>query len=135
MIMNNSAIKSYRYSRQRQRILEFLQDDFSHPSALELYQALKPEMPSLSLGNLYRNLHILEEQSLILKISPPGSNEDRYDGHVHQHIHFRCGSCHKIFDIDMLPDLKNTFHTLSQQGFTTQEMHISLGGTCPNCAS
>ncbi|MDZ7797730.1 MAG: transcriptional repressor [Candidatus Marinimicrobia bacterium] len=55
---------TYRKSKQRQRILAVLNSTRSHPTAAWLYDRLKPEFPSLSLGTVYRNLRILEEQEL-----------------------------------------------------------------------
>jgi Fur family peroxide stress response transcriptional regulator len=53
-----------RKSRQRERIYEFIQSRMDHPAAQHVYEALKKEMPSISLGNVYRNIKILVEEAL-----------------------------------------------------------------------
>jgi Fe2+ or Zn2+ uptake regulation protein len=65
--MNYEAGK-YRKSRQRDRILEILQNTKSHPTADTIYLMLKEEFPDLSLGNVYRNLNILVETGMIQRL-------------------------------------------------------------------
>ncbi len=66
-----------RQSKQRNRILELLRSTEIHPTADWLYNQLKSEFPKLSLGTVYRNLSILEGQSLVKKIHF-GSTFDRF---------------------------------------------------------
>jgi Fur family peroxide stress response transcriptional regulator len=44
------------------------------------------EFPSLSMGNVYRNLNILIEQGLIGRIDF-GSTFDRFDANIDPHYH------------------------------------------------
>jgi len=46
----------HRNTKQRKRILEKLKTTIAHPTAEWVYGQLKDEMPSLSLGTVYRNL-------------------------------------------------------------------------------
>ena len=45
-----------RFSQQRERIYQTVLESRAHPTAEMVYQQLKPEMPRLSLGTVYRNL-------------------------------------------------------------------------------
>ena len=45
-----------RFSHQRERIYQTVLERRDHPTAEMVYQQLKPEMPRLSLGTVYRNL-------------------------------------------------------------------------------
>ena len=63
--MREKILKKYRKSKQRQKILEILKSTEMHPTATWIYDQLKKEYPSLSLGNVYRNLNILVEQGSI----------------------------------------------------------------------
>ena len=42
--------------RKREAILACLRDTTAHPSAEWVYEQLKPQIPDLSLGTVYRNL-------------------------------------------------------------------------------
>ena len=45
-----------RFSHQRERIYQAVRSSHAHPTAEAVYSQLKPEMPRLSLGTVYRNL-------------------------------------------------------------------------------
>jgi Fur family transcriptional regulator, peroxide stress response regulator len=91
---------NYRGSKQRERILELLKKTHSHPTADWLYMTLKGEIPNLSLGTVYRNLKILVEQGLILKLSF-GSTFDRFEAKIAPHYHLVCENCGVVDDINM----------------------------------
>ena len=126
--------KKYRRSNQRQHILGYLQNSLEHPSAMRIFTDLKSDIPSLSLGNLYRNLGILLEQGLIIKVREPGSDEDRFDGHVDKHFHFFCNCCSGIQDIpaDAYPDLKSIVN--AEGGWLVETVDVNMRGLCPECA-
>ncbi|MFP4415979.1 MAG: Fur family transcriptional regulator [Chitinivibrionales bacterium] len=89
-----------RKSQQREKILRILRETTIHPTADWIYQRLKNIIPGLSLGTVYRNLKVLEEDGQIQKL-PCGSTHDRYDGDVSPHYHIRCESCGRVDDIPM----------------------------------
>ena len=57
-----------RYSRQRELIYQALRDTKEHPTADMIYQALRPEHPTLSLGTVYRNLNVLSSDGRIVRM-------------------------------------------------------------------
>jgi len=124
--------KRYRNSAQRAKILSYLQSSKEHPSALAIYQALKPVIPSLSLGNLYRNLHILVDQGLVLKLSQPGAEEDRFDGFAQNHMHLTCIGCGELFDLP-LPEIGSIAETVRGKGFELIDVSVQVKGLCPAC--
>ena len=72
VLIINMNIKR-RKSRQRERIYELLRTRKDHPTAQDVYARLKYEMPSLSLGNVYRNIAILLEEGRIREL---GTHEE-----------------------------------------------------------
>ena len=60
--------RATRYSRKREAILNAIQSTDCHPSAEWVYQTLKPTHPDLSLGTVYRNLVLFQQQGLIQSI-------------------------------------------------------------------
>ena len=89
-----------RYSRQRELIYQKLVETDEHPTAEMLYQWLKPENPNLSLGTVYRNLNLLAEEGVIVRMPFP---VERYDARTHPHPHFRCKACGRVYDMEDLP--------------------------------
>jgi Fur family peroxide stress response transcriptional regulator len=120
------------YSRQRQIILESLRENAVHPGAEYLYDIVKKEEPNLSLATLYRNLNRLAGAGIIKKIE--GLEESaHYDHNTHEHYHFLCTKCNKIFDVssDVAPDLLQK--TESQTGFKVESYDIIFKGICNEC--
>ena len=55
-------------SKKRAAILACLQNTKTHPTAEWIYQQLKPQIPDLSLGTVYRNLSLFHPA---IDICPP----------------------------------------------------------------
>ena len=70
--------KNLRLTRQRSIILEELRAMGRHPTACELYDAVRGRLPRISLATVYRNLEFLSEKGLIRKITTAGRRK-RFD--------------------------------------------------------
>ena len=79
-----------RQSKKRDAIREILLASYDHPSAEEIYRRLKPDIPDLSLGTVYRNLAALSVSGEILSLSV-GDGFEHFDGNAapHAHLHLR----------------------------------------------
>lgn len=121
------------YSKQRKLIEDYVKSVRCHPTAEDVYNALKPENPGLSLGTVYRNLKQLSENSIILKLGMPGAS-DRYDGVTDDHQHLFCVKCNEIFDVDLsiCDEIKKKVH--ERTGFICSGCNIIIQGICKNCA-
>jgi len=124
--------KTYRHSRQRDKILDLLRSTGKHPTASWVYDRLKKEFPDLSLGTVYRNLNILTEQGLIRKIDF-GSTYDRYDANISRHYHFICERCGSISDLDL--PVKEVLNEEVDKAANVKTMRhrIEFFGICENC--
>ena len=49
-----------RITPQRQAIMRYLISSHSHPTADEIYQALSPKFPNISVATIYNNLRVLK---------------------------------------------------------------------------
>ena len=87
-----------KYSRQREAIKSYLVSRHDHPTADMVYTAIRKIYPNISLGTVYRNLTLLEEQGDIIKISC-GENSDRFDGRTDPHYHIICRECGCVEDL------------------------------------
>ncbi|MBF0586304.1 transcriptional repressor [Prosthecochloris sp. N3] len=131
--MHTVPQKTYRYSPQRERLYQVLSGTDTHPTANWLYDQLKKEFPSLSLGTVYRNLGILIEQGKAKKIDA-GSTFDRYEAKTTPHYHLICRTCGKIIDIEenVFPELVDTMR--HKTCFDIDGYRIDFFGTCRTCA-
>lgn len=125
-------MKKYKYSKQRERILDLLQNTGMHPTATWIYDQLKKEFPDLSLGTVYRNLNILIEQGLVKKIDF-GSTFDRFDANTSEHYHFICERCGAIYDLKM-PVISSLNKKVEEEGnFEVHHHRIEFYGICEKC--
>ena len=90
--------KLRRNTPQRRVILQEICQMTSHPTAAELYAAVRQRLPRISLGTIYRNLEVLHEDGMIRKMEFAGI-ESRFDGTLKQHDHVRCTECDRVDDI------------------------------------
>ncbi len=97
------VISKLRHSRQRELIYSYVRASTAHPSADEVYNALKAEDPAISLGTVYRNLKLLESMGALRRVTTR-QNVERYDATTADHAHFvckECGGVTDLFDVDL----------------------------------
>ena len=121
-----------KYSKQREEIIEVLKNAYDHPTAEEIYEMVKDNKSTSSRGTVYRNLKILIEKNIIMKISVSDS-PDRYDFIREDHGHFICKKCKKVIDFEynfkietLKKQLKSEIHKLDCNS-------ITINGICKNC--
>ena len=83
-----------RYSKQRELVMQTVQNLCDHPTAEEIYDAAVKECPGLSLGTVYRNLNSLVDAGRVRRVSIPGK-ADRFDHTLPWHSHLYCTVCGK----------------------------------------
>ena len=81
-----------KHSKKRDAILNCLRETDAHPSAEWVYSRLKPQIPDLSLGTVYRNLALFKETGEAISLGTVMGLE-RFDGRTDPHIHFVCTRC------------------------------------------
>ena len=89
----------WRFTRQRAAVHDFLQGASSHPTAEEVYLAVRRRMPRISLATVYKALEALVDSQLADKLT---SNEGpvRYDAHSTSHYHLHCSRTGQVRDLD-----------------------------------
>jgi len=119
-----------RYSRQREIILQTVQETDSHPSADWVYDQVRRNMPSISLGTVYRNLNQLADLGQLRRIHE--GSLVRYDGNLARHDHLHCTSCARIIDANLTDENFST--TLPQvPDFQVTGYSLDLQGLCGDC--
>ncbi len=118
-------------TKQRSIILDELRSVHSHPTADQLYLAVKDRLPHISLATVYRNLDLLVREGLIQKLEF-GGGQKRFDGNPEEHYHMRCLSCGEVRDgNEQLPALRNT--PRSSAGYEITGYHLEFTGYCARC--
>lgn len=87
------------YSAKREAIYNAICSTKIHPSAEWIYNNLRPQIPNLSLGTVYRNINVLCDEGKIKSVGTVNGIE-RFDGDTSYHAHFICNDCGCIIDIE-----------------------------------
>ena len=125
-------MKTLKYSRQRESIKANLMSRHDHPTADALYASIREEFPNISLGTVYRNLGVLEENGQLMRI-PMDNGSDRFDPNVVPHYHFLCRGCGRVMDIDLVfPDELMT-QVQESTDLAIESCSVSFTGLCPDC--
>lgn len=120
-----------RMTNQRLIILEELWNMKTHPTADELYVAVRQRMPRISLGTVYRNLQTLAADGKIRMLKDSGRM--RFDSSLHDHYHVRCLSCGRVDD---MPEsaVKGLRENMSQKtDYRIVGFRVEFVGICPDC--
>jgi Fur family ferric uptake transcriptional regulator len=137
-----------RVTDARIRVLDVLLDTHSALSHLELKDALQ----DLDRVTLYRALDCLTDAGLAHKITGDDrvfrystGNEPQTDnparGVQHQHAHFKCSLCSKMFCLDeeqtvdsLKEQLRDILQTTLAKGFKNHDIELTIKGWCADCS-
>lgn len=97
--VSNQEKVGQRYSRQREEILKIVMGTKTHPTADWVYEEARRSIPNISLGTVYRNLNLLADEGVIMRIVLD-DGKVRFDGNSDDHHHFICNDSGKVYDIE-----------------------------------
>ena len=121
-----------KHFRKRDAILACLQESHSHPSAEVIYSRLKPVIPDLSIGTVYRNLNLFKQQGLIISVATV-SGVERFDGNTDPHVHFLCSKCDAVIDLHELTVPQSLTDAAQGSGGKVESCNLSFTGICRQC--
>ncbi|GIP60296.1 Fur family transcriptional regulator [Paenibacillus woosongensis] len=121
-----------RITPQRHAILTFLMESMGHPTADEIYRALAPRFPNMSVATVYNNLKMFIEAGMVRELTY-GDNSSRFDADVSNHYHVICEKCGKIkdFTYSSLEDVEQKAEEMT--GFQVHGHRLELYGVCGDC--
>jgi Fur family transcriptional regulator, peroxide stress response regulator len=90
----------WRYTRQRSGVFTYLQAATSHPTAEQVFAAVRTEMPRISLATVYKALEALVDAGLAARIAHD-SGAARYDARSEAHYHLRCEQTGEVRDLSL----------------------------------
>lgn len=125
--------KNIKPTYHRLKTLEYIVENIgTHPTAEMIYDALKGEIPTISMTTVYNTMNSFLDKGLVTSVIITGT-EVRYDYNKSYHHHLQCRKCGKIFDIDV----KCPFATGEKKlvnGHKIEEVHGYFKGICRNCS-
>ena len=116
-----------RNTRQRNLVLDIINNSYNHPTAYQVYEECIKEIPNISLGTVYRNLNTLVSIGQIQRLDI-SNGITRYDK-VLTHDHFICTNCSNVYDLKKSNISYNEFI----DGNKIYACKISYEGICSDC--
>lgn len=113
----------------RMKMYDYLITRKNHPTADTIYQALAPEIPTLSKTSVYNTANLFLQKNLIRPVTIE-ENEIRYDADITEHGHFKCTACSRVFDFNA--DLSMIKHNIPED-FRITEKQLLFKGLCADC--
>lgn len=121
-----------RHTKQRAAILAALHSTNQHPTADWVYAEVRKALPHISLGTVYRTLHLLAEEGAI-GILPTGRGPHRYDGHPGAHDHIVCTECGRMADVPKIVAANASEEVERWTNFTVSSLQLTWRGLCADC--
>jgi Fur family peroxide stress response transcriptional regulator len=99
-----------------------------------VYNQVRRDFPSVSLGTVYRNIAQLCACGFLKSVGAV-NGEERFDADMSEHTHLVCKKCGAISDAGLsekLPDFREISENL---GFTVHRRELTYFGLCQECAA
>jgi Fur family peroxide stress response transcriptional regulator len=122
-----------RFTEQRAAVYRFLAGTDVHPTAEEVYRAVRSDLPGISLATVYKSLETLVGCGLAVKLTF-ADQSSRYDGRTDPHHHARCVVCGQVMDLsgDIAASEIEALRR-NAASFTVTGYRLELSGYCAEC--
>jgi len=124
-----------KFTKQRELVLKFLYDNDGHFTPEDIYQLLKKQYPSITIGiaTVYRTLSLLESSNIASSISF-GVQGKKYElGLKKHHDHLICTKCSDIIEFfDETIEMRQE-EIAKEFNFKMSDHTMKIIGLCQNC--
>ena len=121
-----------RFTEQRAAVYRFLCGTTNHPTADEVFTAVRGEITDISLATVYKALETLVSCGLATKLAF-GDASARYDSRTDDHVHARCLDCGAVLDV-MPSEMAGPLPQIRpENGFRVEGYRVEVVGFCAPC--
>jgi Fur family peroxide stress response transcriptional regulator len=125
---------SQKLNENAQAVLDVVRASRYHPTAIEVYEAVKQKRSRIGIASVYRILHNLVQQGYVKELR---HNDEccRYDAHLERHDHAICTGCGVLLDIPLEVQVpQNILQAAAQAaGIELSSHELCLYGRCSRC--
>ena len=128
--------KGVRLTRQRQIVLDIINNSGQHLDAESLYQMARTQDPKLNRVTVYRTLKMLKEGGLVdeLDLMHYGGDQHYYETKLKgEHAHVICLRCGRVEEYFGEPIQKLRKNVETSLGFQILIARTEIGGYCTHC--
>ena len=120
-----------RSTRQRAAVYDYLRAVDHHPTAEDVYLAVKRRLPRVSLATVYNALELFVRRGIASKLTY-GDAAARYDIRTDVHSHARCLECGRVDDVEAVP-APRWLSSIRARNFTPTGFRFEILGRCRAC--
>ena len=124
--------KQMAVTHQRLVIYRELMQMTDHPSPEQVFERVRPELPSISLATVYKTLHVFLQAGIIREVSPHHGSR-RIEPNSTSHSHFICLQCHGITDLAHHELDASALEDSVPDGFLVEVVSTEVRGLCGFC--
>jgi Fur family peroxide stress response transcriptional regulator len=117
---------------QRRAVFEAILGRTDHPTAEQLYRAVRGQLPQISRMTVHRILGNFVSLGLVARTCHPGSAA-RFDPRLARHHHLICLGCGRIIDVEDSRLNHLPWPEVKPHEFEIQDYHVHFRGLCARC--
>ena len=121
------------FTHQRQIIYQAVMAAKDHPTPEAVYDKVRRQIPSISLGTVYKNINTFLETGILKEVSLHHGTL-RVDANVHPHYHLVCRVCRSIIDLDERDVEPARVLSRVPAGFRVERQNVEIIGICESCS-
>lgn len=121
------------FTHQRMVLYRAVQEMRSHPSPEAIYEKVRGEIPSISLGTVYKNIRAFLDAGLLREVSPHHGTL-RLETNLEEHHHLVCTRCKTIVDLEETDLEPVRLKCQLPGGFRVDRYNVEFRGLCASCA-
>ncbi|HET6785093.1 MAG TPA: Fur family transcriptional regulator [Erysipelotrichaceae bacterium] len=128
------SLNQLKYSRQREALIELLQQEALPMSIDQIIEKLKKSKHPMNQSTVYRIIESLNEHHIVEKNYSSISNSTLIQLHTPHHQHYlMCQMCHKMFPIDNCP-IHDVIDSIEiAKDFKIISHNLEIIGICASC--
>ena len=129
-----SALEAHgqRFTEQRAAVFRHLSATGNHPTADEVFTAVRTQITDISLATVYKALETIVGCGLATKLTY-GDDSARYDARTDDHVHARCLTCGAVRDVHGSSITGHLSDIRPADGFRVEGYRVEVVGYCGGC--
>lgn len=124
--------QGYRFTPQRQLILDVLCRKGGHATIDEIYDAVSDTAPAINLATVYRTMRFLEELRLVVSADIQGQTVYEIAPPTPHH-HLVCRVCGQVQVLEDYHFQELVAHLVEKHQFRAELDHLAISGLCSDC--
>ncbi|MCZ4499915.1 MAG: transcriptional repressor [Marmoricola sp.] len=124
----------HRLTPQRELVLAAV-ESLGHATPDEVYAEVRTHSEAINLSTVYRTLELLDDLGLIRHAHLTDRAPTYHSATGHEHAHLVCRGCQKMISVGRSAMESALGPLAAEHGFTPDYGHLSVFGTCADCAA